>query len=290
MLGETDANWTDCVKRTVDLAPDSVTIYQMELPYNTTISKDLLKHGGKFDEPVAQWSVKRRWVAEAFEALRARRLHGRQRLHSGQESGKDAVLLSRPSVARVRNGRRSGSRRSATSTGSTCRTSIPGRSTARSSSVARFRSVGPTGRPPRSEDNPRVRVAAQARVSAARLFQGQVRRERSPAIPRSTGSAPIRRSPVVVERRSDCNHQECAAASRCAPATVLPAAAYGNSLYVIGVFTRGSGLGARGSGLGARGSGLGARARPVESIHRAPRLACVGQTNRIPNPNPRPGS
>ena len=69
MLGETDANWTDCVKRTVDLAPDSVTIYQMELPYNTTISRDLLKHGGQFDEPVAQWSVKRRWVAEAFEAL-----------------------------------------------------------------------------------------------------------------------------------------------------------------------------------------------------------------------------
>ncbi len=69
MLGETDANWADCVKRTVDLAPDSVTIYQMELPYNTTISKDLLKHGGQFDEPVAQWSVKRRWVAEAFEAL-----------------------------------------------------------------------------------------------------------------------------------------------------------------------------------------------------------------------------
>ena len=41
----------------------------MEVPYNTTISKDLLKHGGQFDEPVAQWSVKRRWVAEAFEAL-----------------------------------------------------------------------------------------------------------------------------------------------------------------------------------------------------------------------------
>ena len=69
MLGESDDYWTECVKRTVDLAPDSVTIYQMELPYNTTISKDLLKHGGKFDEPVAQWSVKRRWVAEAFEAL-----------------------------------------------------------------------------------------------------------------------------------------------------------------------------------------------------------------------------
>jgi oxygen-independent coproporphyrinogen III oxidase len=69
MLGETEANWADCVRRTVDLAPDSVTIYQMELPFNTTISKDLLKHGGRFDEPVASWSTKRRWVAEAFEAL-----------------------------------------------------------------------------------------------------------------------------------------------------------------------------------------------------------------------------
>ena len=69
MLGETDENWSECVRRTVDLAADSVTIYQMELPYNTTISRDLLKHGGQFDEPVAQWSVKRRWVAEAFEAL-----------------------------------------------------------------------------------------------------------------------------------------------------------------------------------------------------------------------------
>jgi oxygen-independent coproporphyrinogen-3 oxidase len=69
MLGESDENWADCVRRTIELSPDSVTIYQMELPFNTTISKDLLKHGGQFDEPVAQWSVKRRWVAEAFEAL-----------------------------------------------------------------------------------------------------------------------------------------------------------------------------------------------------------------------------
>jgi oxygen-independent coproporphyrinogen-3 oxidase len=69
MLGETDENWTACVQRTVALEPDSVTIYQMELPYNTTISKDLLKHGGQFEDPVATWSTKRRWVQEAFEAL-----------------------------------------------------------------------------------------------------------------------------------------------------------------------------------------------------------------------------
>ncbi len=69
MLGESDENWSACVQRTVALEPDSVTIYQMELPYNTTISKDLLKHGGQFADPVAAWSTKRRWVHEAFEAL-----------------------------------------------------------------------------------------------------------------------------------------------------------------------------------------------------------------------------
>ena len=69
MLGETDANWTACVRRTLEFEPDSVTIYQMELPYNTAISTDLLKGGGQFREPVANWSTKRRWVAEAFEAL-----------------------------------------------------------------------------------------------------------------------------------------------------------------------------------------------------------------------------
>lgn len=69
MLGETDENWHACVQKTLELDPDSVTIYQMELPYNTTISKDLLTHTGQFADPVANWSTKRRWVAEAFEAL-----------------------------------------------------------------------------------------------------------------------------------------------------------------------------------------------------------------------------
>jgi oxygen-independent coproporphyrinogen-3 oxidase len=69
MLGETDDNWRVCVQRTLDLEPDSVTIYQMELPYNTTITGDLLKGTKMFAEPVADWPTKRRWIAEAFEAL-----------------------------------------------------------------------------------------------------------------------------------------------------------------------------------------------------------------------------
>jgi oxygen-independent coproporphyrinogen-3 oxidase len=42
MLGETDANWEACVRRTLELEPDSITIYQMELPFNTAISRDRL--------------------------------------------------------------------------------------------------------------------------------------------------------------------------------------------------------------------------------------------------------
>jgi oxygen-independent coproporphyrinogen-3 oxidase len=69
MLGETDANWQRCIARTLALEPDSVTIYQMELPFNTTISADKLKGRGQFSESVADWATKRRWVGEVFEAL-----------------------------------------------------------------------------------------------------------------------------------------------------------------------------------------------------------------------------
>jgi oxygen-independent coproporphyrinogen III oxidase len=69
MLGETDENWRACVRKTLELEPDSVTIYQMELPFNTTISKDLLKGTRLFAEPVVNWPTKRRWVEEAFDAL-----------------------------------------------------------------------------------------------------------------------------------------------------------------------------------------------------------------------------
>jgi coproporphyrinogen III oxidase-like Fe-S oxidoreductase len=69
MLGETEENWRDCVRKTLELEPDSVTVYQMELPYNTTISGNLLKGTDRFPQKVADWATKRRWVSEAFEAL-----------------------------------------------------------------------------------------------------------------------------------------------------------------------------------------------------------------------------
>jgi coproporphyrinogen III oxidase-like Fe-S oxidoreductase len=75
MLGESEENWKRNIEKTIALQPDSVTIYQMELPYNTTISKDLLNHTGQFTASLADWATKRRWMKEAFEALEAAGYH-----------------------------------------------------------------------------------------------------------------------------------------------------------------------------------------------------------------------
>ena len=67
MVAETEDNWADCVQKTLEMAPDSVTIYQMELPFNTVYSKDIL--GNQIETPVADWPTKRRWVNYAFNEL-----------------------------------------------------------------------------------------------------------------------------------------------------------------------------------------------------------------------------
>ena len=45
MLEETDDNWSDCIDQVIDLSPDCVTIYQMEVPFNTTIFKSMKEQG-----------------------------------------------------------------------------------------------------------------------------------------------------------------------------------------------------------------------------------------------------
>ncbi|MCA9262980.1 MAG: coproporphyrinogen III oxidase family protein [Planctomycetales bacterium] len=65
MVGETWENWRDNIRRAIELDPDSVTIYQMELPFNTVYSKDIL--GNQIETPVADWPLKRAWVDYAFD-------------------------------------------------------------------------------------------------------------------------------------------------------------------------------------------------------------------------------
>ena len=68
MVGETAGNWRDCVRRTLEMEPDSVTVYQMEIPYNTTVFQEM-KAAGKSVAPVADWGTKRAWVNEAFSLM-----------------------------------------------------------------------------------------------------------------------------------------------------------------------------------------------------------------------------
>jgi oxygen-independent coproporphyrinogen-3 oxidase len=68
MVEETEANWRECVRKTIEFSPDSVTIYEMEIPYNTTIYKQM-KTEGRLVAPVADWDIKRGWVAYAFAEL-----------------------------------------------------------------------------------------------------------------------------------------------------------------------------------------------------------------------------
>ena len=68
MVEETEGNWRECIRKTIEMQPDSVTIYQMEIPYNTTIYKQM-KAEGKLAAPVADWETKRHWVAGAFAEL-----------------------------------------------------------------------------------------------------------------------------------------------------------------------------------------------------------------------------
>jgi oxygen-independent coproporphyrinogen-3 oxidase len=70
MLEETDENWSDSVDQVIELSPDCVTIYQMEVPFNTGIFKKM-KEEGKLNAPVADWPTKRRWVKEAYAKLEA---------------------------------------------------------------------------------------------------------------------------------------------------------------------------------------------------------------------------
>jgi oxygen-independent coproporphyrinogen-3 oxidase len=74
MVGEDWANWKDCVRKTIAMSPESVTVYQMELPFNTTFSKELkMADDAHADAPleIADWPTKRAWVQYAFDEFKA---------------------------------------------------------------------------------------------------------------------------------------------------------------------------------------------------------------------------
>lgn len=68
MMGDTTETWRSAVAKTISMEPDAVTIYQMEIPYNTTIYREM-REAGHQTAPVATWGTKRQWVDYAFSEL-----------------------------------------------------------------------------------------------------------------------------------------------------------------------------------------------------------------------------
>ena len=66
MVGDTWERWRETVVRTIELDADSITVYQMELPYNTVYSQRL-KDPSNGGVALADWETKRAWHAYAFE-------------------------------------------------------------------------------------------------------------------------------------------------------------------------------------------------------------------------------
>jgi len=65
MVGDTEAKWKRTVEEALKLDPDSVTIYQMEIPSNSRIAADV--RGGRSTVPIADWPTKRAWMDYAFK-------------------------------------------------------------------------------------------------------------------------------------------------------------------------------------------------------------------------------
>jgi oxygen-independent coproporphyrinogen-3 oxidase len=67
LLGETEAQWRETIRQAVELRPESVTIYQTEVPRNTLLCRDF--EAGTLRAPMASWETKRARLAEGFDAL-----------------------------------------------------------------------------------------------------------------------------------------------------------------------------------------------------------------------------
>ncbi len=67
LMGETWENWRESVRRIIELAPESVTVYQTEIPCNTQLYRDW-RAGSLPGDPVS-WEVKRARLDYAFGEL-----------------------------------------------------------------------------------------------------------------------------------------------------------------------------------------------------------------------------
>ena len=67
LIGETEEKWRESVRRVIELEPDSVTIYQTEIPLNTQLCRDL--EAGALPALPVPWNIKRARLDAGFREL-----------------------------------------------------------------------------------------------------------------------------------------------------------------------------------------------------------------------------
>ena len=67
LVGETDETFFDSLERVIEMSPESVTIYQLEIPLYTPLYRAL--RDGTLSAQPASWSVKRERLRRAFKRL-----------------------------------------------------------------------------------------------------------------------------------------------------------------------------------------------------------------------------
>jgi len=67
LVGETDETVLATLERVIQVQPDSVTVYQLEIPHNTPLYRAL--HEGTVSTPPAHWTIKHRRLLECFSRL-----------------------------------------------------------------------------------------------------------------------------------------------------------------------------------------------------------------------------
>lgn len=69
LVGETDDSFLSSLEHVIEMDPDSVSIYQLEMPLNTPLYRSF--HDGKLKQPLASWETKRKRLDMGFSKLEA---------------------------------------------------------------------------------------------------------------------------------------------------------------------------------------------------------------------------